>query len=188
MTRMGADIKVESNIAIINGVKGYTGARVSAPDLRAGAALVIAGLSAEGVTIVDDIHYIQRGYEAFEEKLEGLGAQIQRVSSEKEIQNQPVAQNHQKGNHCRNQSIHPEKLLCGAAGLLLPGRPDKLAGHHCPSGSQSRQYADYKVIEHVHQRYSGYSGLAHGRDHHGICHAHRDSQSLFQNQRNNQLL
>ena len=86
LTRMGADIKVESNIAIINGVKGYTGARVSAPDLRAGAALVIAGLSAEGVTIVDDIHYIQRGYEAFEEKLESLGAQIARVSSEKEIQ------------------------------------------------------------------------------------------------------
>lgn len=86
LTRMGADIKVESNIAIINGVKNFTGARVSAPDLRAGAALVIAGLSAQGVTIVDDIHYIQRGYEAFEEKLEGLGAQIQRVNSEKEIQ------------------------------------------------------------------------------------------------------
>lgn len=86
LTRMGADIKVESNIAIINGVKNYTGARVSAPDLRAGAALVIAGLSAQGITIVDDIHYIQRGYEAFEEKLEGLGAQIQRVNSEKEIQ------------------------------------------------------------------------------------------------------
>ncbi|MCI8300309.1 MAG: UDP-N-acetylglucosamine 1-carboxyvinyltransferase [Lachnospiraceae bacterium] len=86
LTRMGADIKVESNIAIINGVKGYTGARVSAPDLRAGAALVIAGLSAEGVTIVDDIHYIQRGYEAFEEKLVGLGAQIRRVETEKEIQ------------------------------------------------------------------------------------------------------
>ncbi len=86
LTRMGADIKVESNIAIINGVKNFTGARVSAPDLRAGAALVIAGLSAQGVTIVDDIHYIQRGYEAFEEKLEGLGAQIQRVNTEKEIQ------------------------------------------------------------------------------------------------------
>ena len=86
LTRMGADIKVESNIAIINGVKGYTGARVSAPDLRAGAALVIAGLSAEGTTIVDDIHYIQRGYEAFEEKLESLGAQIRKVESEKEIQ------------------------------------------------------------------------------------------------------
>ncbi len=86
LTRMGADIKVESNIAIISGVKGYTGARVSAPDLRAGAALVIAGLSAEGTTIVDDIHYIQRGYEAFEEKLEKLGAQIRRVQTEKEIQ------------------------------------------------------------------------------------------------------
>lgn len=86
LTRMGADIKVESNIAIISGVKSYTGARVSAPDLRAGAALVIAGLSAEGVTIVDDIHYIQRGYENFERKLEGLGAQIQKVNSEKEIQ------------------------------------------------------------------------------------------------------
>ena len=86
LTRMGADIKVESNIAIINGVKNFTGARVSAPDLRAGAALVIAGLSAQGVTIIDDIHYIQRGYEAFEEKLEGLGAQIQHVNTEKEIQ------------------------------------------------------------------------------------------------------
>ncbi len=86
LTRMGADIKVESNIAIINGVEGYTGARVSAPDLRAGAALVIAGLSAEGITVVDDIHYIQRGYEAFEEKLASLGAQIELVSSEKEIQ------------------------------------------------------------------------------------------------------
>ena len=86
LTRMGADIKVESNIAIINGVKNFTGARVSAPDLRAGAALVIAGLSAQGITIIDDIHYIQRGYEAFEEKLEALGAQIRRVESEKEIQ------------------------------------------------------------------------------------------------------
>ena len=61
LTRMGADIKVESNIAIISGVKRYTGARVNAPDLRAGAALVIAGLAAEGITVVDDIYYIQRG-------------------------------------------------------------------------------------------------------------------------------
>ena len=62
------------------------GARGSAPDLRAGAALVIAGLAAEGITIVDDIVYIQRGYENFEQKLRGLGAEIERVSSEKEIQ------------------------------------------------------------------------------------------------------
>jgi UDP-N-acetylglucosamine 1-carboxyvinyltransferase len=86
LTKMGANVKVEGNIAIINGVERYTGARVSAPDLRAGAALVIAGLVADGITIVDDIYYIQRGYEAFEEKLRGLGAMIEKVSSEKEIQ------------------------------------------------------------------------------------------------------
>ena len=86
LCRMGANIKVEGNSAIIDGVQKLTGARVSAPDLRAGAALVIAGLAAEGVTVVDDIVYIQRGYENFEEKLRSLGAQIERVSSEKEIQ------------------------------------------------------------------------------------------------------
>ena len=86
LTKMGAHIKVESNIAIITGVDRYTGARVSAPDLRAGAALVIAGLAAEGITIVDDIYYVERGYEEFEEKLKGLGAMIEKVNSEKEIQ------------------------------------------------------------------------------------------------------
>lgn len=86
LTRMGADIKVESNIAIISGVKRYTGARVNAPDLRAGAALVIAGLAAEGITVVDDIYYIQRGYEALEEKLTKIGAKIARVEEEKELQ------------------------------------------------------------------------------------------------------
>ncbi len=86
LTRMGAKIQVESNIAIITGVPNYTGARVSAPDLRAGAALCIAGLAADGVTIVDDIHYIQRGYESFEKKLQGLGAAIELVDSERELQ------------------------------------------------------------------------------------------------------
>ena len=86
LTRMGANIKVESNIAIINGMDQYTGARVNAPDLRAGAALVIAGLAAEGITIVDDIYYIERGYEEFEKKLSSLGALIEKVSTEKEIQ------------------------------------------------------------------------------------------------------
>ena len=86
LTRMGAVIKVEGNTAIIDGVEGLTGARVIAPDLRAGAALVIAGLAAEGITIVDDIVYIQRGYEDFEGKLCSLGAEIEKVSSEKEIQ------------------------------------------------------------------------------------------------------
>ncbi len=86
LSRMGANIKVEGNTAIINGVNKYTGAHVSAPDLRAGAALVIAGLAAEGITIVDDIEYIERGYESFEEKLSSLGAMMEKVSSEKEIQ------------------------------------------------------------------------------------------------------
>lgn len=86
LTRMGAGIKVESNIAIIVGLDRYTGARVNAPDLRAGAALVIAGLAAEGITVVDDIYYIERGYEEFEKKLSSLGALIEKVSTEKEIQ------------------------------------------------------------------------------------------------------
>ncbi len=84
LNRMGANIKVEGNVAIISGVDKFTGARVNAPDLRAGGALVIAGLSAEGFTTVDDIRYIERGYEKFESKLVGLGAMIERVSDEKE--------------------------------------------------------------------------------------------------------
>ncbi len=86
LSRMGGNIKVEGNVAIIDGVKGFTGATVNAPDLRAGAALVIAGLAAEGYTVVDEIGYIQRGYENFEEKLRGLGAMIEKVDSEKEAQ------------------------------------------------------------------------------------------------------
>ena len=86
LSRMGSTIKVEGNTAIIDGVERFTGARVSAPDLRAGAALVIAGLAAEGITTVDDIIYIQRGYEDFVGKLRGLGADIEKVSTEKEIQ------------------------------------------------------------------------------------------------------
>ena len=86
LRRMGSNINVEGNAAIITGVEGFTGATVSAPDLRAGAALVIAGLAAEGFTVVDEIGYIQRGYEHFEEKLRGLGAQIEKVDSDKEAQ------------------------------------------------------------------------------------------------------
>ncbi len=86
LSRMGADISVEGNTAIINGVERYTGARVSALDLRAGAALVIAGLAAEGFTIVDDIHYVERGYEDFEKKLRSLGARIEKVDNDKDIQ------------------------------------------------------------------------------------------------------
>ena len=80
---MGASVKVEGNVAVISGVEKFTGARVNAPDLRAGAALVIAGLAAEGITIVDDIYYIERGYENLDEKLRKLGAQIEKVASGK---------------------------------------------------------------------------------------------------------
>ncbi len=86
LTRMGANIKVEGNTAIIDGVTKYTGASISAPDLRAGAALVTAALAAEGVSIVDDIKFIERGYEDFPQKLQSLGAQIEKVSTERELQ------------------------------------------------------------------------------------------------------
>ena len=86
LTRMGADIKVEGNTAIISGVKKYTGASITAPDLRAGAALVLAGLAAEGFSSVDDIRYIERGYEDFDVKLRSLGAQIEKVDSARDVQ------------------------------------------------------------------------------------------------------
>ena len=86
LSRMGASVKVEGNVAIVDGVSMFTGAQVVAPDLRAGAALVLAGLAAEGYTVVDEIGYIERGYENFEEKLRSLGACIERVDSEKEAQ------------------------------------------------------------------------------------------------------
>lgn len=86
LTRMGANIKVEGTTAIIDGVERYTGASISAPDLRAGSALVVAALAAEGTSTVDDIKYIQRGYEDFHLKLQGLGAQIELVQTEKDFQ------------------------------------------------------------------------------------------------------
>lgn len=86
LARMGARIKVEGNAAIIIGVPGYKGAHMSAPDLRAGAALVLAALAADGISTVDSIGYIQRGYEDFEGKLRSLGACIEKVDSEKDLQ------------------------------------------------------------------------------------------------------
>ena len=84
--RMGGQIKVEGNTAIIDGVEKFVGANVVAPDLRAGAALVIAGLAADGFTEVEDIKYIQRGYEAFDEKIRSLGGQIAIAETDKEVQ------------------------------------------------------------------------------------------------------
>ena len=86
LARMGSNIKVEGNVAVIDGVRGFTGASVNAPDLRAGAALVLAGLAADGYTVIDEIGYIQRGYEHFEEKLKGLGAMIERAECDKDLQ------------------------------------------------------------------------------------------------------
>lgn len=79
LARMGADIKVEGNMAVINGVENFMGAAISAPDLRAGAALVLAGLVAEGFTIIDQIEYIERGYEDLESKFVALGAGMEKL-------------------------------------------------------------------------------------------------------------
>ena len=81
---MGAGIKVEGSSAIIKGVECLSGAQISAPDLRAGAALVIAALMADGFTTTDHIHFIERGYEDFPQKLRELGALIERVESDRE--------------------------------------------------------------------------------------------------------
>ena len=77
--RMGADIRVEGKLAIIDGVNSLIGAHVKATDLRAGAAMIIAGLMAEGTTEITDIYHIDRGYENFEEKFVNLGGSIERV-------------------------------------------------------------------------------------------------------------
>ncbi len=80
MQRMGANIKLESNTAIVRGVEKLTGAPVMATDLRASASLVLAGLVAEGQTVVERIYHIDRGYECIEEKLSQLGAEIRRIT------------------------------------------------------------------------------------------------------------
>jgi UDP-N-acetylglucosamine 1-carboxyvinyltransferase len=80
LRRLGAHIEVDGNTALVHGVEKLTGANVMATDLRASACLVIAGLIAEGDTIIDRIYHLDRGYERIEEKLSGLGAAIRRVA------------------------------------------------------------------------------------------------------------
>jgi UDP-N-acetylglucosamine 1-carboxyvinyltransferase len=80
LRRLGADIEVEGNAAVVRGVARLTGANVMATDLRASACLVIAGLVAEGETTIDRIYHLDRGYERIEDKLSRLGARIERVS------------------------------------------------------------------------------------------------------------
>jgi UDP-N-acetylglucosamine 1-carboxyvinyltransferase len=82
LEHMGADVAINGKTATVTGVEKLTGATVYAHDLRAGAALIIAGLAAEGVTKVENIHFVERGYEAVIEKLTALGANIRRVDDE----------------------------------------------------------------------------------------------------------
>ncbi|MDO5140190.1 MAG: UDP-N-acetylglucosamine 1-carboxyvinyltransferase [Eubacteriales bacterium] len=77
LIRMGADIRVERNVAVVDGIERFSGASISAPDLRAGAALVIAALQAEGTSVIDGIGYIRRGYENFDKKIAALGGNIE---------------------------------------------------------------------------------------------------------------
>lgn len=86
LTKMGATIKVEGNVAIIDGVSELSGAEIDAPDLRAGAALVLAALATDDFSTINDIHFIQRGYEDFHMKLAALGGQIELASTEKDVQ------------------------------------------------------------------------------------------------------
>jgi UDP-N-acetylglucosamine 1-carboxyvinyltransferase len=79
LDRMGADIQVEGARAVVRGVKRLSGARVMATDLRASAALVLAGLAAEGTTVVSRVYHLDRGYESLEKKLNGVGARIERI-------------------------------------------------------------------------------------------------------------
>lgn len=79
LCRMGANIKVEGHCAVVEGTKALTGTKVSASDLRAGAALTLAGLVAEGTTEIFGVHHIDRGYEAFDKKLCSLGAKVERI-------------------------------------------------------------------------------------------------------------
>lgn len=80
LRRMGADIRVERNVAVVDGIERYSGASLSAPDLRAGAALVIAALQADGISNIDGIGYIKRGYEDFEKKIAALGGKIKYIN------------------------------------------------------------------------------------------------------------
>ncbi len=86
LQKMGADIKVDGKMAVIEGIEGFKAAPVKAVDLRAGAAIVIAALCADGETEIEDIYHIERGYEGFEVKLCALGAQIQKI----EVSREPV--------------------------------------------------------------------------------------------------
>ncbi len=85
LNRLGANITVEGNSAIVRGVKELVGAKVRSTDIRASASLILAGLMAKGVTEVNHIHHIDRGYEKIENKFAQLGAKIQRIPADDEL-------------------------------------------------------------------------------------------------------
>jgi UDP-N-acetylglucosamine 1-carboxyvinyltransferase len=85
LTRLGADVRTDGHHAVVRGRERLSGAPVRAHDIRAGAALVLAGLVAEGVTEVADVHHIDRGYEGFVESLVALGADVRREDAEEEL-------------------------------------------------------------------------------------------------------
>jgi UDP-N-acetylglucosamine 1-carboxyvinyltransferase len=82
IVRMGADVRIDGHYALIRGVSRLSGAPVASPDLRGGAALVLAGLVADGRTVVTQVHHIDRGYDGFVEKLRSLGAEVRRVETD----------------------------------------------------------------------------------------------------------
>ena len=90
LRKMGAEIQVDGRVAVFEGGRRLTGALVHACDLRAGAAMVIAGMAASGETVIEDVHFIERGYERFVEKLNALGADIRVVSDEEEARPEPL--------------------------------------------------------------------------------------------------
>ncbi len=92
LCRMGADIRVDGPVAVIQGVRELCGAPVKATDLRAGAAMLIAACCAKGVTEIEDIQHIERGYENIVEKFIGLGADIQKISFPQNIPLEPIGQ------------------------------------------------------------------------------------------------
>jgi UDP-N-acetylglucosamine 1-carboxyvinyltransferase len=79
LQRLGADIRTDGHHAVVRGVPRLSGAPVRAPDIRAGAALVVAGLAAEGETVVSGVHHVDRGYDDLVGRLVGVGAEIERV-------------------------------------------------------------------------------------------------------------
>ena len=82
LRKLGADVEINGRVATIHGIKHFSGAKVSAPDLRAGATMILAALAAEGETIIDGVRYIDRGYEDVEEKFRAMGADIDRIPGE----------------------------------------------------------------------------------------------------------